>query len=96
MALVVHDETDFGPTCSEPVAEFSDRGSADAIAGILEGENLHTKVEPVGSVAGLPSRYRVLVDPRQAHRARWVLRENEISESELTFLATGELPNHDT
>jgi hypothetical protein len=89
--LVVQDQDDFVPTCSEPIAEFSDRGSADAIAGILEGENVRTKVEPAGFPTYVPSSYRVLVDPRQAHRARWILQETEISESELSYLATGEL-----
>jgi hypothetical protein len=33
----------------------------------------------------------VLVDPRQLHRARWVLRVDEFSESELRYLATGDI-----
>jgi hypothetical protein len=84
------DEEDFIPACSEQVAEFGDRGSADAIAGLLEGEAVHARVEAFGSVAGLPAGYRVLVDPRQLHRARWVLRDSDFSEQELSYLATGE------
>jgi hypothetical protein len=89
--VVAYYEDDFIPLCSEPIAEFSDLGSADAIAGLLNAEGVHTKVAPVGSIVELPSSYRVLVDPRQAHRARWILKQDEFSEAELTFLATGEL-----
>jgi len=80
----------FAPHCSELVGEFADRGSADAIAGILEGENVHTKVEPYGSAAGIPFRWRVLVDPREVHRARWILQESDLTDRELSYLATGQ------
>ena len=82
---------EFVPQCSAPIGEFSDRGSADAIAGILQGEGVHSNVEPHGLLAGIAAGYRVLVDPRQLHRARWVLRESDLTEGELSFLATGEL-----
>ena len=49
------------------------------------------RVETVGLVAGFPRVYRVLVDRRQEHRARWVLQPSEITEGELEFLATGKL-----
>jgi hypothetical protein len=88
-----YEDGDFVPRCSEPIAEFPDLGSADAIAGILSGQSIHTKVEPVGHLAGLPRAYRVLVDPRQLHRARWFLDNNDISENELIYLATGKLGN---
>ena len=91
MTRFIVDEDDFIPACSEPVAEFNDRGSADAIAGLLEGENVHTKIQPIGMASGAPRKYRILVDRRQLHRARWFLDDNEISEGELTYLATGEL-----
>ena len=87
----IYDEDDFIPGCSEKVAEFTDRGSADAVAGLLEGERVHTRIEPFGSVAGLPAGYRVLVDPRQLHRARWVLQDSEFSDRELAYLATGKI-----
>ena len=63
-----------------------------AIAGILEDEKVHTKVEAYGSLtAGVPAGYRVLVDPRQLHRALWVLRESDLTDRELCYLATGRL-----
>jgi hypothetical protein len=84
-------DSDFLSQCSDPIAEYSDRGSADAIAGILNGEGVHTEVEAHGLVAGLPAGYRILVDPRQLHRARWVLRESNLTDGELAYLATGKL-----
>jgi hypothetical protein len=90
---IEYEDGDFVPGCSEPVAEFTDLGSADAIAGLLAGQGIHTKVEPFRHMAGLPRAFRVLVDPRQLHRARWFLENNDISENELIYLATGKLPN---
>jgi hypothetical protein len=85
-----YDDEKSGPAVSEKVAEFGDRGSADAIAGILEGESVHAKVEPAGNRAGLPSCYRVLVDARQLQRARWILQDTNLTDRELAFLATGQ------
>ena len=91
MTRFIVDEEDFVPSCTETVAEFNDLGSADAIAGLLKGDGVHTKVKPTGMASGAPRKYLVLVDPTQLHRARWFLENNEISEAELTYLATGEL-----
>jgi hypothetical protein len=87
----INNDSKFVPCCSDQVADFADRGSADAIAGILEGEQVHTKVEAYGSLAGIPAGYRVLVDPRQLHRALWILQESDLTDRELTYLATGQL-----
>jgi hypothetical protein len=38
---------------------------------------------------------RIFVDAAQAHRARQLLAQEQLSEPELTFLATGELPGED-
>ena len=84
-------DSDLAPKCTVPIAEYSDRGSADAIAGLLSGEGVHPRIEAYGLVAGVPAGYRILVDPRQAHRASCVLRESELSDGELAYLATGEL-----
>ena len=73
------------------VGEFSDRGSADAIAALLRSEEVPVAVDPSGVLAGLSATYRVLVNESLAHRARWILQESEFSESELAFLATGKL-----
>ena len=73
------------------VAEFTDRGSADAIAALLRSEEIRVAVDPSGVLAGLAATYQVLVSESVAHRARWILQETEFSDAELTFLATGKL-----
>jgi hypothetical protein len=83
------DESD--PGGYELLVEFSDLGSADAVAGLLAGERIRTKVVAVRPVAGIPSAFRVLVAEKHLHRARWFLEHNEISENELIYLATGKL-----
>ena len=91
MGEFIYDEDEFQPVFSEQVAEFSDLGSADAISGLLEGEKVRAKVQQVGSLAALPDRYQVFVDARQAHRARWILRDSDLTDGELAYLATGQL-----
>ena len=91
MSKLVDDEDLFDARCTEPVAEVSDLGSAQVLVGILLGESVRAKAEPVGLVAGFPRAFRVLVDPRQAHRARWVLQPSDFTDAELDFLATGKL-----
>ena len=91
MTPIVYDDDDFIPDFSEVVASYADLGSADAIAAILQGEGVHAKAEPVHSPNGPPASYNVCVDPRQAHRARWILQDSDLTESELTYLATGAL-----
>ena len=73
------------------VVEFADRGSAEAIAALLRAEDIWVTIEPSGLLAGLSATYQVLVSEHVAHRARWILRKTEFSESELAFLATGKL-----
>ena len=91
MNKLVYEEGEFIATCREPVTEVADLGSAQLIKGLLEAEDIVARIEPVGLVAGFPRAYRVLVDSRQAHRARWVLQPSDVTEGELAFLATGKL-----
>ena len=93
MPRFIYDEDDFRPSFSEQVAKFSELGSADVIVALLEGENVRAKVRAGGVFAGMPAFYRVFVDERQLHRARLILRESNLTDAELTFLATGELGN---
>ena len=78
-------------SCTEPVADVADLGSAEALVGLLRAEEIPAVVEEAGLVAGLPASYRILVDPRHAYRARWVLQPSDVTEGELEFLATGKL-----
>ncbi len=73
------------------VGDFADRGSAEAIAALLRAEDLHVEIDASGVLAGLSASYRVLVPDSVEHRARWILRESEFSDAELSYLATGKL-----
>ncbi len=77
----------------QPILEFSDRGSAEAVAAILGTEGVPTCIEPRRLTAGIEARFDVAVQASLVHRARWVLALSEFTDEELNFLATGELPN---
>jgi hypothetical protein len=44
-------------------------------------------------VPGLGTEFSVLVHTNQLHRAEWIRKQSQVSEQELTYLATGELPS---
>jgi hypothetical protein len=75
---------------TEPVGEFTSPATAEMIVGILRGENVRARVVAGKPLAGLPSQFQVLVAPGAAHRARWILRDSDLTERELCYLATGE------
>jgi hypothetical protein len=75
----------------QPFKSFSDRGSAEALAAVLDSEGVPTRIMSSGLVAGIETRYRVLVPSSLAHRAKWVLADSDLTDSELDYLATGEL-----
>jgi hypothetical protein len=70
---------------------FSDRGSAQAVAGVLESEGVPSRVESSKLVAGIETQHCVLVPASLVHRAKWVLADSDLSDSELDYLATGKL-----
>lgn len=75
----------------QPFRTFSDRGSAEALAVVLDSEGVPARVASSGLVAGIESRYCVLVPASLAHRAAWVLADSDLSDAELDYLATGKL-----
>jgi hypothetical protein len=75
----------------KPFQAFSDRGSAEAVAGVLDSEGVPARVESSKLVAGIETRHCVLVPASLVHRAKWVLADSDLSDSELDYLATGEL-----
>jgi hypothetical protein len=75
----------------QPFRTFFDRGSAEAMVVVLEAEGVPARVESSGLVAGIEARYCVLVPSSLAHRAKWVLADTDLTESELDYLATGKL-----
>jgi len=91
MSDSAYDDNEFIPDFSEVVAQFDDLTSADVAVAILKNESVCAMVGPFRSISGAQASFQVLVDPRQLHRARWVLRESDLTDAELTYLATGEL-----
>ena len=91
MSEFAYDEDELRPLFTEQIGEFANLGSADLVSGVLEGEGFRAKVKPRGLAGGIPTRYLVFVDPRQLHRAKWILRESDLTEAELAYLATGRL-----
>jgi hypothetical protein len=75
----------------QPFQTFSDRGSAEALAAVLDSEGVPARVESSKLVAGIESRYCVLVPASLAHRANWVLADSDLTDAELDYLATGKL-----
>jgi hypothetical protein len=70
---------------------FSDRGSAEALAAVLEAEGVPARIESSKLVAGIEAQHSVLVPASLVHRAKWVLADTDLTDSELDYLATGEL-----
>jgi hypothetical protein len=70
---------------------LADHASAAALVGRLRMEGVPAEIETSSPFPGLNDDFRVMVPKRLAHRARWVMAAMDTSESELDFLATGEL-----
>jgi len=74
------------------VEVYPDRISAEATLGLLAGDGIPVYVSSDEHVPGLGTHFKVLVPADQLRRARRLLLQGEVSEAELTYLATGELP----
>jgi hypothetical protein len=74
------------------VATFGDRISAQALFGLLESEKLPCYFASNGAVPGLDTEFAILVPTEFLARAQRIQEQSRVSEEELTFLATGELP----
>lgn len=74
---------------------FSSRGPAEALLAQFEFNQVPARVETRALEGCIERRFCVLVSPRLAHRARWVVAQLPPSDDELTFLATGKLPGED-
>jgi hypothetical protein len=69
--------------------------SARVLTDVLASEGITTRVVTDAVVMGEAAPCRIFVDAAQAHRARQLLSQEQLSDPELTFLATGELPSED-
>ena len=74
------------------VATFGDRASADVLCGLLESESLQCLVVSNGVVPGLGTQFAVLVPTELVGKAQRIREQVPVSNEELTYLATGELP----
>jgi hypothetical protein len=70
---------------------LSDVPSARIFTDVLAGEGITTRVVTDAAVMGEASPCRIFVDSAQAHRARQIMAQEQLTETELIFLATGEL-----
>jgi hypothetical protein len=75
------------------VASFSDRASAEVVLGLLIENDLPGYIASNEYVPGLGSNFSPCVPAHLLHRARWILEQCRVSEGELTYLATGKLPD---
>ena len=78
----------------EIFARFPNFWEGHVLAGLLRSEDVPAQVLSLSPL--FDSGFSAVLVPRElVHRARWVLAWPPPSEAELTFLATGELPNQE-
>lgn len=75
------------------VATYSDKISAEAILGLLIGEGLPAYIKSDEHVPGLGSNFSVFVPADRQRQAQRILEQAQVSEKELTDLATGVRPD---
>jgi hypothetical protein len=71
---------------------LSDVPSARILSDRLVAEGINPRVVTDAAVMGQAAPCRIFVDATEMYRARRLLTEEQLTESELTYLATGELP----
>jgi hypothetical protein len=74
------------------VATYTDRISAEAVLALLVAERISGQIVSNEHIPGLGSEFAVLVPSEWRSRAIKVLEQSQVPETELTLLATGELP----
>jgi hypothetical protein len=74
------------------VARFPDSLSAEPLAGLLQSEGLACQIVRNETLPGLVTDVAVLVPTTMLHRAQGILSQSRVSDEELSYLATGELP----
>ena len=74
---------------------YGDEASAEARAGLLRVEGIPTEIRRSTPVPGLNEGFRVMVPVSLAGRAAEVVAAAQVTDAELTRLATGERPDPD-
>lgn len=77
------------------VATFSDVASGHVIVTLFNQEGLPAKLILGNPLSGDANGCEIRVPRELAHRARWILSQAELTDAELTYLATGELGGTD-
>ena len=72
-------------------ASYSDTASAEVVAGLLRSEGVPVQVSTDQPIPGLVESVRLFVPADLVHRAKWVASQSQLTEAELSFLATGKL-----
>lgn len=75
------------------VVTYPDRISAEVVLGLLAQGGVPGRIVSDEHLPGLGLFFSVVVPAELLHRARWLLSEAQVSESELTDLAMKELPD---
>jgi len=95
--LVLETNQSQGAVVSESGAESwevlttcADQFTAEAQAGLLRNDGIPVDVRMESSLPGLVSEARIFVPSLKLDRARWIIRNSEVSEEELYLAATGE------
>ena len=73
------------------VVAYRDRPSAEAVLGLLEAEHVPCYIASDEFLPGLGSEFAVRVPAGLLHRAQWLLEQVQVTDAELTYLATGQL-----
>jgi hypothetical protein len=68
---------------------------AQTLMDALIGYGVPARVESEPAMLGEARNCHVLVDSTLLHRARWFLALGRVSDAELDFLATGDLPSEE-
>ena len=71
---------------------FSDLGPAEVLKGKLETGGVPARLQPMTLESGVDGEFSVFVPRPLAHRARWLVNQLPMSDTELEYLATGHLP----
>jgi hypothetical protein len=70
-------------------AVYAEAASAEVAAGLLRSEAVPVHIASDEPMPGLMEGFRVMVPRDLLHRAQWILSQAQLSDAELTFLATG-------
>ena len=74
------------------VVTCPDRITAEAMLGLLTSGGVPCQLTSDEHLPGSHPSFPI-VPTELLHRARWLLQDSQVSESELTYLATQELPD---